>query len=439
MIVLDSSVMESEISVVELTSGPLELDWLQVSSLPPSSPRLFVSSSPVREPVSSGVKRPGRVNEASGVNDRVTDIDRPVKRVKRVTEWESEFDTSAFESIASLTQSSESFLFQGTKQPREQSHDLSQHVLSLPQLSNQKTSYLKLLKSTQTTREGEIDDLIDHHLKKNKQLVTALNKSKGKEELLKEMLISCNFELETVQTVERDDNVIRWSRKVSDKYHSSKDVFLPCDEYEIDENFTLLRYICDSDFLDSVQLDIDNCKLHYPHDSIILVLENYDQFCSKLKTLENRVFTSQIRSRLENSQVNVQEIGMTKLEFEKSVLDLQLLNKVHVFPTKSLQDTKMWLTLFTSSILSLRYEKSKRIGIDNIGLIKSGNDPKDVLVKSLSHLKFVTPMVTNKINMSNISELAHHYMLEKELNVRDSVNASLKIFFQSEDPNELLS
>lgn len=325
-----------------------------------------------------------------------------------------------------------------------------------------------------------------------KTLNDANKATRSKDELLSEMTLSCplamidhdyiNLKFTQLKVISTDDErTIFWKRKVTTKYDSELDIFIPCAPTEIIER-NLIVYFKADDLVQSLMNNttseiINQCKQHIPVDNtasdytpyVILLIEGYDKYISKLKSTQDRLFKKQVRQELDQasqnsslassssspkkrktkSQVGRQSSTLLDIALiEKKINQLQVLQNVNVFFTKNFEDSIDWLHSFTYTIASNRYDNNNESKVTS-ARTKCGTDTKSTFLKVLQQFKFITEVKAERVFQyyNSLSKIYDRYVknvgLGKALDgtsniVPPTTDLAMRTFFMSNDPEEVL-
>lgn len=308
-----------------------------------------------------------------------------------------------------------------------------------------------------------------------KALNEANRTNRTKEELLSSMIIHVpaalfateymKLKFAKARLVPTNSSNIYWKRSVSSTYVEDADLFVPCTPKELTEK-NLIVYVSAEELIHkmnehSVDSFLDECIGKFKvststlEPSVILLIEGYDKYVSKLKATQDRLFKEQVRNELAKEDTNVrkrksknkssEELNVEIPLLEKRLNRIQILKSVNIFYTKSFEDTVDWLYSFTYTIASSLYDNNNyRIGAK----VKSGTDTKSTFLKSLQQFKFITEVKAEKVYLFYKTLQSLHTTLNKEGTlgktsggsnvVPPTTELAMKTFFTSTDEDEVL-
>ncbi|ODV98559.1 hypothetical protein PACTADRAFT_184844 [Pachysolen tannophilus NRRL Y-2460] len=273
--------------------------------------------------------------------------------------------------------------------------------------------------------------------------------------------------------------LISFQRKMKSIYYKKEDVFVPLilegdiDFRLVDEKLIILY--CKAPYLSELMFGndeennlmkiVETLRKTYKDNILMIMIEGYEQFLTKLKNQQNKEYTNKIRqqmmldeeqetsSKRKNSKKSKDDDNpiISSICFEKYLVNLTIDHRIHIFPTKSILDSVDWLINLSYTLATSIYDKSERLKeLSSIGIIRSGQDNKDCFLKSLQQLKFMTQTASTKIyenGLTTIPELFERFEKNGKLGndqdgkklVRDTLETSLKTFFTSDNPNDFLN
>lgn len=298
------------------------------------------------------------------------------------------------------------------------------------------------------------------------QLKEANKVTKKREELMKEMVICLpstlhdrlseaellqeqELEMEARVDVQTHYPIIQWKRKVTAKYDSVHDIFLPCSPQEIFESCKVIYYQAEEFFQIITSIDLDNesqVTREIPFDgNTIVMIEGCSQYLTKIQNLENKVFKQKV---LDNKQKPV-EINFTVKDLEYLINKLQYTYSINVYPVKNLIDTRDWLTSFTYTLAFGMYDKLERNPeLANLIHIKSGTDYKSTFIETIHKFKLMPYTRCERLFLyyDSLQKISDRYKTNNTLGkdkdgktlVSESTETGMRNFFNSCDPNEII-
>lgn len=259
------------------------------------------------------------------------------------------------------------------------------------------------------------------HRDELRRLKEANKVTRTKEQLLDEMIMDipkivfstikhkkCESELDGIETREsfREDPYVSWQRKVTSKYDTVTDSFIPTSPHVIDEGKCCLVYNV-KDFASMMQMETLLSKFkkfrrdHPEFDCIVIMIVEWEQLIQRLKNAENRQYTARMRDGEPEPQKKKRkasvEDSLSLKEMEDTISELQVAG-FRIFTTKSIHESTIWLKSFTHAIAGARYDKLERNPeFANVGAIKSGKDSQDTYFQMLLQLKFMTEVRAQRV------------------------------------------
>ncbi|CAH2350382.1 hypothetical protein CLIB1423_01S08834 [[Candida] railenensis] len=308
-----------------------------------------------------------------------------------------------------------------------------------------------------------------------KALNEANRSNRTKEELLSSMIIHVPAVLfgaeymklkftKTRLELTNSPNIF-WKRSVSSTYDEDADLFVPCMPKELTEK-NLIIYVSAEELINKMnENSMDSFLDEYigkfkvsastPKPSVILLIEGYDKYVSKLKATQDRLFKEQVRNELAGEDTNARKrksknkssegLNVEIPLIEKRLNRIQIMKSVNIFYTKSFEDTVDWLHSFTYTIASSLYDNNNyRIGAK----VKSGTDTKSTFLKSLQQFKFITEVKAERVYSfyKNLQSLYTTLNKEGTLGktsggsnvVPPTTELAMKTFFTSTEEDEVL-
>lgn len=280
----------------------------------------------------------------------------------------------------------------------------------------------------------------------SKELAEANRVKRSRSELMAEMIIylpekfhqhlnETTFEETEVRKTTGND--IYWKRKVNSVYNKSNDVFLPCPKHEI-EDTTNVKYYEAEKFINK----LTKGDIKVPERTIIMV-EQYNQYLSKLSVMENRVYKDKVLGTGKFDK----DVEITAKQVESLVNKLEYQDNVNVFPILNVENAIMWLVSFTYTLAFSRYDRSERnIEYSNLQSIK-GNDSKSVFIEMMKKFKFMPQAKCERFyNYYNSLYKIYQQLVIGELGkdeddrrlVPEATEKAMKIVLTSEDPNQVI-
>ncbi|EPX72161.1 Holliday junction resolvase subunit Eme1 [Schizosaccharomyces octosporus yFS286] len=291
---------------------------------------------------------------------------------------------------------------------------------------NQEAVHNTLRKSKTMGKVGLSKKKLDEaERKKNKELQKINKVKRTKEECLSEMILSFSdgdlsslwgasvsetlqpFSCEVVSVKQQPKNTISWKRKVNTFFDHAANRFDFVTEHIQNEPFSLHRIPC-SDFVTKIAdniLDdyIKSCKLQFPNNKLIIILEGVTSHFKNVKSDINRQYANAVNTGtkplLFGSLSKYQTI--TKEVLESEVCRINVQHNVLLNYSNDEKETADWIVSITSDIALSRYKQfshlSARISLAEIGHVKSADRAENTLNFMLRQLLRVTPNISNAI------------------------------------------
>ncbi|KAG2731280.1 hypothetical protein G9P44_005696 [Scheffersomyces stipitis] len=323
----------------------------------------------------------------------------------------------------------------------------------------------------------------------SKEMKDANRVTRSKEELLSEMIIMMapcvksmfkqdylvtQFEKPHISDFISDLPMICWNRKVKALYNPETDLFVPCEETELQEKNIVLYYEA-QEFFEKVHertlkyqvnraLSLrkqDNDTIMY---KIIIMVEGYDVFINKLKRMEQNKYKSKVLDRLNepdslsSSQSQPKRrkntieptLNITAKEAELLMNSVQIELKVNIFTVRNSSEAVDWLLSYTYAISYSLYDKFERnSSLANIGVVRSGSDSKSTFIGGVRQFKLLTEAKAERLyshypSLQSIYQvLTRSGALERDGNGKNlippSAESAMLRFFTSEDPHEAIN
>lgn len=231
------------------------------------------------------------------------------------------------------------------------------------------------------------------------------------EELLKVFAdegISLSTEISPTKIIHAhtDKHLIKFRRNCNSICDYNSGIFYPCKERIVEEKVSLVFY--DSlEFFHSYKRESSTIvnefeRLKRKDKKIILVLNKYSSLEKSLSNFENRKYKEKVQNELDSSlgvkqtkrrskkDSMLEELQMCSKDLECEVSDLAIRLGVHVFASTSHQEFVIWLKNLITVIGRTRYDPLvKHLEWSHIN-VKSGQNPSDVLCKTLEQLNKMT-------------------------------------------------
>lgn len=307
----------------------------------------------------------------------------------------------------------------------------------------------------------------------NKELNAANKTFRKKEDILSEMILNIpiqlyeTFDEEFVKSMVTHSRIrktystipmIFWKRAVTADYDEERDVFIPCAPKELTEKNVVLYYKA-PDLMkqikdDTLQRDVEQAKKDLGTNiHIIIMIEGYDKYLNKLKTIANRNYTRAVLTQLNPNETNSQkkrrieedEGDFTVEECEYLVNKLQVDLQVNIFPVKSYQEALEWLVSFSYTIGGSLYDKFNRNeSLANLGRVKPGTDKQSTFMQTIKQFNLMTtPKVEQLYSFySSLQRIYERYESHGSLGtfggknvLPPTVDSAMKKVFMSEDPD----
>ncbi|SSD59794.1 uncharacterized protein SCODWIG_01555 [Saccharomycodes ludwigii] len=211
---------------------------------------------------------------------------------------------------------------------------------------------------------------------------------------------------------------IKFKRAVTSIYDLTHDIFFPCAEKVVEEQFIILFYDA-VDFFEryaneKVSILHEFRYLQKRYMRVVIILNKFKAFKRLLSNNINKKYIESVRNAL--SSVEKEGSSLTNMNKDrkrgnpgKEDLNLEpddlgaILNElmvncgVHVFPTVNHLDFIEWIKHIVLIIGRSRYDPLvKNIDYAHIN-VKSGQDPKNVLEKSLEQLNLITTAKAKRV------------------------------------------
>lgn len=316
-----------------------------------------------------------------------------------------------------------------------------------------------------------------------KELTAANRTFRKKEDILAEMILNIpihvyeTFDEEVVKNMITQTRIrktyssipmIFWKRAVKAAYDEERDVFIPCTQKEIIEKNVVLYYRA-PDLMkritnDTLKRDIEQAKKDYRLEAevnkdsagknvhVIIMIEGYDKYLNKLKTIANRKYTRAVLTQLSPNETpsqlkrSIEEDNdeLTVEECEYSINELQVNSQVNIFPVKSHQEALEWLVSFSYTIGSSLYDKFNRNeSLANLGRVKPGTDKQSTFMQTIKQFNMMTtPKVEQLYSFySSLQAIYERYESHGSLGtfggknvLPPTVDSAMKNVFLSDDP-----
>lgn len=316
-----------------------------------------------------------------------------------------------------------------------------------------------------------------------KELTAANRTFRKKEDILSEMILNIpihvydTFDEEAVKNTVTQTQIrktystipmIFWKRAVKAAYDEKRDVFIPCTQKEIIEKNVVLYYKA-PDLMkriknDTLKQDIEQAKRDYILEAdankdstgknihVILMIEGYDKYLNRLKTIANRKYTRAVLTQLSPNETPSQlkrsleeDNGMTVEECEYLINELQVNFQVNIFPVKSHQEALEWMVSFSYTIGSSLYDKFNRNeSLANLGRVKPGTDKQTTFMQTIKQFNMMTtPKVEQLYSFySSLQAIYERYESHGSLGtfggknvLPPTVDSAMKKVFLSDDPD----
>ncbi|KAJ4306996.1 hypothetical protein N0V88_000370 [Collariella sp. IMI 366227] len=215
------------------------------------------------------------------------------------------------------------------------------------------------------------------------------------------------------------DNVVKWRRKVRSRYNSDLGYWEPIPERIDHENYAMViipaaQFVSLALGQGTASLDphVLRMKHHFPHSTLIYLIEGLDLWLRKNRTIRNRHFISAVRNGLEptaptdpnparNSQPRRRKAPTTTPTFideeviETTLLTLQILHTTLVHHTTIPLETARWISVFTQHISTAPYRLQRDAANDagfcmETGQVRTGETPHDTYIRMLQEIGRVT-------------------------------------------------
>lgn len=210
----------------------------------------------------------------------------------------------------------------------------------------------------------------------------------------------------------------------------------------------------------TLQLVVELCKSDHSNGKdlpVIIIVEGYDHFLNKIKNMEDKKYKKAVLEKFNaNDQDNTRarkrkalEISLTPKEITELVNDAQLSIGVNIFPAKNNHDTVNWLHSFTYTIACALYDKFERNTLlANLAKVRSGTDSKSTFFGSIKQFRLMTTPRVEKLYgfYPSLFSLYSKFQTRASLGkdhfdkniVPPSTEISMKKFFMSQDPNDVI-
>ncbi|KAH3677015.1 hypothetical protein WICMUC_001921 [Wickerhamomyces mucosus] len=263
-------------------------------------------------------------------------------------------------------------------------------------------------------------------VKLDKKKFKEVNKVRNnRPDLLEEMIINIPLYLQSImekvdykeillsiqindRVIPHHDNLITFTRKSVSKYNAKDDLFYPSDVHLIQEKVAVLLFPMD-DLIDRIEkggmletLQSFRNEHNNKFNNYIIILLEYDKLIKAIKSREQRLHREKIQQLYDNDvpssntaantkkRKKSKDISVTLSDLESTISGLEI-NGFKIFPTKSIQETLQWLSSFTFTIASSRYDiRQRNPEFANTPSSSKGKGLKDTMVKMLATLHGIT-------------------------------------------------
>lgn len=268
--------------------------------------------------------------------------------------------------------------------------------------------------------------------------------------------------------------IISWKRITRATYDKSKDIFIPCPLSQVREKKIVLYYSAEEfvsilmchelgNILKSVKkesfLDIS------PQVQVVFMIEGYDQYLNKIKSIEEKNYQKTIMERLSQQSPptsresdrnsldatnNTSQItGIASKDVDSLINDAQITYCVNIFTVRNSREATRWLQSFTYAISFSLYDKFERnSALANLGGVKSGSDRKSTFFQTMRQFKMMTEQKVEKLynHYPSLYKIYSRYRrndslgkdsLEKNI-VPPSIDSAMKKVFSTDDPFEMV-
>lgn len=280
-----------------------------------------------------------------------------------------------------------------------------------------------------------------------------------------------------------NEPIIYWTRNVKATYDTEKALFLPCEPKTIMET-NLMVYLNAEEFFDGIvdeefinQFEsntkayelrnlyrrinsiIENFRMKLsfnksPH--VVFIIEGFEKLMTKLRSRENKKFrdlvtgVSDLPSSQEASQKRSKKAqekllySLPSKEVEKLLKYIQFETGIPVFLVRGNQEAIEWLYLFTYTISKSLYDRlSRNKDFAHLNTVGSGVDAKLTFIRSLALFKRMTQEKATSLypKAGSMKQLYKIYESGKLVGspLPTTVDASMRRFFTSDDPDENIS
>lgn len=243
--------------------------------------------------------------------------------------------------------------------------------------------------------EAELQDKFTetHYFKDEKRLKSPVT-TPQKENATRE-------DTKTTQIIKQDTDepIIRWKRYMKGKYDETKDIFIPCTPFELQEKFHV-RFYDMQEFVNTLYEVNGEQKLAADiRPGVMIILINYHKYMMNLKNQEERQYKSRVQDQLSKLPFGIIRGKQKTSQDIEYILDkFQYLHNVNVHPINSgpeMVDLLHGLTYMISSLLYDRYQRNPTLA--NLQKSKTGNDPKLIYMETLKNFKLMTTPKVEKL------------------------------------------
>lgn len=342
----------------------------------------------------------------------------------------------------------------------------SQSVESLPPKPAKKAP--KATKSNTKSTDGYTD----------KQWREANKLKRRKEDILKEMVVEVAigleeclmtehfkevFELPTLRRSYLEIPLITWKRRIHANYNAEEDVFVPCAEKEVSERVIVLYYeareLVDRIHNESLQLHIDTALRRaratdplLDYHVVVLVL-GFKEYVRKLQAAEDKSYREQMLRKMGEETSTPTDTRRPHTPSAGSIQKLLYLTEVslqvHIFMTRSVDETIDWLASFTHTIGTSLYDKHERNPeFANFGKARLGSDRKSTFIEMMKKFNLMSHAKAEKLHEFYTSPASIFKRLCEKENlgtvngkgiVPPSVNSAMRRFFTATDESTVIN
>lgn len=257
--------------------------------------------------------------------------------------------------------------------------------------------------------------------------------------------------------------IINFKRKTTSVYDYTHDIFYPCEETIVEEPVCVLFYqaldffhLCrttKSVLFHEIRMLTKNGR------KVILVLNGYDSLEKSLNNLENKEYRIRVQEEMgdtantkkskkkTNLEQKLEGLKLPAKDLDCKIDEMIVQTGVHVFPISTHSEFITWARNLILVVSRVRYDPlMKNIEWSHIN-VKSGQDGKDVLSKTLEQLNLMTRAKAQRVvnvypSFQKIfDDVSKGYLTSgndgKPL-MSETIEKAMTTLLTSDDPTELI-